>query len=641
MSAIFGILRFDGDEVTERSLRHLSDAMASRRPDGSDVVTLGSIGLGHSLVRVTHEDALEAQPLVDRDHGLTLVADCRLDNREALAAELHIDAAALTLMPDSQLILAAYLQWGEACAEHLLGDFAFALWDASERKLLLVRDHMGQRPLYYYRTDTLFVFASDRHAVARHPDVPPERLDDATIGRMLTMDRTRRDDGLATGRITGFGGGSQLLVRADGRAALHRYWQPQADPRHEGQDEAYYIDAYRRVLGEAVACRLRRLTAPPGLVFSGGYDSGGIAALAGSAPLPGGKLIAASSVMPAGYDGTIRHARPWVERCARVMPWLDVRYMTREGHDILTGLQARFVARSAPADPYHFVRSALFEELAAAGVRLAMDGHGGDYTINPRGYLSLASHLRQGEWHRFLSELRAHRRVTGNSWWRILRNDILGPLMPQSARRLWRRAWGNSIEAWRDRPIDPAFAQALIADGEIHFEGARVDGVSGMRDRMRAMLEWVASRLDLAGPADAAAHGLDLTRPFHDKRVVELGLAIPESFYVKLGRDRYLACQALKDLYPPEFQTRSRKNDDEIPDFLRMAKAIEPQLLEDIARMEQSESLSGMIDFTKLRALLAARDVDDHDSGWEQETQRALSGYLIARYVEWERRDNR
>lgn len=641
MSAIFGILRFDGDEVTERSLRQLSDAMASRRADGSDAVTLGSIGLGHLLVRVTREDALEAQPRFDRDHGLALVADCRLDNREVLADELGIEAAALNLMPDSQLILAAYLQWGEACAEHLLGDFAFALWDARGRKLLLVRDHMGQRPLYYCRTDTLLVFASDRHAVARHRDVPSERLDDATIGRMLTMDRTRRDDSLAIDRITGFGGGSQLLVQGDGRTVLHRYWRPQADPRHEGQDEAYYIDAYRQVLGEAVACRLRRLTAPPGLVFSGGYDSGGIAALAGSVQLPGGKLIAASSVMPADYDGTIRHARPWVERCARVMPWLDVRYVTREGQDSLTGLQARFVARSAPADPYHFVRSALFEVLAGAGVRLAMDGHGGDYTINPRGHLALPTHIRKGEWRRFMSELLAHRRVTGRSWWRILRNDIFAPLMPRRARQLWRRAWRNSVEPWRDRPIDPEFAQTLFAEGQIDPWEARLEGVNSMREQMRVMLDRVASRFDAAGPADAAAHGLELTRPFHDKRVVELGLAIPESLYVKQGRNRYLACAALKDLYPREFQTRSRKNDDEIPDFLRMAKAIEPQLLADIARMEQSESLSRMIDFDKLRALLSAREMDDHESGWEQETQRALSAYLVARYVEWERRDNR
>ena len=123
--------------------------------------------------------------------------------------------------------------------------------------------------------------------------------------------------------------------------------------------------------------------------------------------------------------------------------------------------------------------------------------------------------------------------------------------------------------------------------------------------------------------------------------MVELGLAIPQDLYVKNGRNRYLACVALKDIYPREFQTRWRKNDDEIPDFQRMAKSIEPQLLAEIARMEKSEKLSRYVDFAKIRRLLAARGPDDHNSGWEQETQLALHGFVVARYIEWFRRGNR
>jgi asparagine synthase (glutamine-hydrolysing) len=133
---------------------------------------------------------------------------------------------------------------------------------------------------------------------------------------------------------------------------------------------------------------------------------------------------------------------------------------------------------------------------------------------------------------------------------------------------------------------------------------------------------------------------LESTRPFHDKCVVELALAIPQDLYVKNGHNRYLACAALKDIYPPEFQNCWRKNDDEIPDFQHMAKSIEPQLLAEIARREKFENLSRMIDFAKIRLLLAARGPDDHNSGWEQEMQLALSGFLIARYVEWFRGDN-
>lgn len=97
----------------------------------------------------------------------------------------------------------------------------------------------------------------------------------------------------------------------------------------------------------------------------------------------------------------------------------------------------------------------------------------------------------------------------------------------------------------------------------------------------------------------------------------------------------------MADIFPPEFQTRWRRNDDEIPDFQRMTKSIEPQLLAEIARMERSEMLCRYFDFENIRKLMAARGPDDHNSGWEPETQSALQGFVSARYVEWFSRQNR
>jgi asparagine synthase (glutamine-hydrolysing) len=90
VSGIFGILRFDGSATAERDLARMARAMAHRGPDGHDFAIQGAAGLGHSLMRVTREDSFEAQPLLDRECGLILVADCRLDNREQLAAALDL-----------------------------------------------------------------------------------------------------------------------------------------------------------------------------------------------------------------------------------------------------------------------------------------------------------------------------------------------------------------------------------------------------------------------------------------------------------------------------------------------------------------------------------------------------------------------
>jgi asparagine synthase (glutamine-hydrolysing) len=641
MSGICGIVRFDNRPVVERDLERQMTALAHRGPDGRKFIIEGTVALGHCLTRVNREDAFEAQPLHDRDAGLTLVADCRIDNREELAGIFGIGAAELSEMPDSAFILRAYKKWGEDCAEHLLGDFAFAVWDARAGKLLLARDHMGQRYVHFHHGKDFFVFATELKALWAYPDVP-RVLSDVQIGRMLIHDRSPREGETPLDGIHGVPGATVMTVGADGSSAKRRYWEPHADPLHENRDEAYYVDAYRRVLGEAVACRLRRTMRAPGIVFSGGYDSAAIAGLAGPV-LAGRKLIAAASVMPADYHGSIRHARRWVEMCARDMPHLEVHHVTREGKSVLSGLEQAFLQSEMPAGSYHFVQSELHETLARAGAQVIMDGHGGDYTLHPRGQAALARFLATFQLRRFVSELRGHLRMTGQSLWTTLKVDVAALLLPASLMARWHRVRHGAAPVWRDQPINPVFAEKLIAQGAIDRNNLRVAARPklDMRTQMAAVLRRVTTGSAPGMAASAARHGLELTRPFHDKRVVELALAIPQDLYVKNGRNRYLACVALKDIYPREYQTRWRRNDDEIPDFQRMAKSIEPQLLAEIARMEQSENLSRMIDFAKIRTLLAARGPDDHNSGWEQETQLALGGFMVARYVEWFRRDNR
>ena len=639
MSAIFGMLRFDGGEVTRGELTRLQNALKHRALDGATHEALGAIGLGTCLARVNREDVFEVQPLHDSAAQVTLVADARLDNRDALAGALGIAAADLATTPDSALILAAYAKWGDACADRLLGDFTAAIWDGRARRLMLLRDHTGQRALYYHLGPDLLVFASEISALWSIADVPRE-LPDAMVGRMLMHAMDPRPGQTPYTGISSLPGGHRLTVAHTGTVDLHRYWTPATDPAHVGRDEAYYVKAYRDVLGEAVACRIRRLAGPPGLQLSGGYDSSAIAGLAGPVLAETGqRMVAATSVMPADDKGTIRHAGHWVDLCERDMPWLRITRVTRDGIDALTGLDVR-LATGAGGGAYGFIHDALFAALAAGGVRLMMDGHGGDYTLNPRGQAAMARFLKTGQLGRFLHEVRAHRRMTGASWRTTIARDILAHVAPCVLPGYWRKRRAKRLP-WADQPIHRAFAERLVVDGVV--DPTRLRTATRDQTEMRGNLTQVLDRVVTGGGGGdlAARHGLTLTRPFHDKRVFELALAIPEDMYLRDGRNRYLACRALADVYPIEFQARSRMNDDEIPDFQAMVTRIKPRLLEDIARLEQSESLSAMIDFAKIRRLLDVRGPDDHNSGWEEETQVALGGYMAARWVEAFRRDNR
>ncbi|HEY1751706.1 MAG TPA: asparagine synthase-related protein [Caulobacteraceae bacterium] len=631
MGAIFGILNFDGAPASLGDLDRMSRVLTHRGAEAT-AWSDGPVALGYRATQITVEDRHDRQPVHAPEADVTLVADVRLDNRADLAAALAIDAPTLRGLPDSALVLRAYLKWGERCAEQLLGDFAFAVWDGRARRLLLARDHMGQRVPFYHLGERSLAFASEIKGLWALPDVPVD-IDEATIASRLTRFEARRPGATLFAGVALLTGGAQISVGARGDVRPRTYWTPAAAPAHENRDEAYYAEAYRSVLAEAVACRLRRTVAPAALLLSGGFDSSAIAGLAGPVvTAQDRKLVAVCSAMGPDYAGTIRHARRWAELCARDMPHLDLRYVTREGLSVIGGLEGAF-HRNDGTGSYHYVMDSLYAAAAEAGAGVILDGYGGDQTLNPRGDTALAHALARGEVARFAAEFRAHLRVSGDGIWDAVRLS-LAPLAPAAARRAWRRVRGAG-GASRYPVIAPGFLEELVATGRLEPAGGRAPV-----DPRARMLRGLERRRAAAGAIAAAAHGLEPAEPFFDKRVVELALAIPPHLHVVRGRNRHLARRALADVYPPEFQARGRANDDLAPDFQRMAASIQPEVLAELARMEASGRLARYVDLAEVRRLLTARGPDDHNSGWEVETQLALDAFVTARLIEWIRRSN-
>jgi asparagine synthase (glutamine-hydrolysing) len=635
MSGICGIYCFDGAPVAPRDVDRQMTALAHLGPDRTQTWLAGPVGLGHLMMRITREDAIDPQPL--RDGALALVADLRLDNREELAAALSIADVTLAAVPDSALLLSAYKEWGADCVEHLIGDFAFAVWDSVARTLTLARDHMGQRHIFYHQGEGFFAFAAEIKGLWALPQVPRVLPEEKMVRQLL---RDEPDDIGATHYegIRAIPGGTVLTVGADGAVATRRYWEPHADPVHEGRDEAYYIATYRRVLAEAVQCRLSRATTPAGLFMGGGFDSSAICALAGPVvSAQSRKFIAVSSVMPEDYRGSIHHARRWCEMCARHMPHLDMRYVTREGLDIFSFMEQGFLTGDNRHSPNRYVTHAMFAEIAGVGARIVMDGHGGDYTVNPRGQNALARMLWKGELRRFVSEFKATRRHQRLSVKQTFVRHVLLQLVPAA----WMRIWSNRRNGLALFGPTMPLSQEMIRRRDRNAR-PRHRWRSGDSQRV-GMLRALRGRQNFPAQGDsvpAAQHGLEFTQPFHDKRVVELGLAIPEALYVKNGKTRYLARAALKDLYPPEYQDRPPGNDDMGPDFLMMAKRIEPRVLVEIDRMEKAGKMSKYFDFPRMRAMLTRRTIEQHNSGNEYDTRQAQVAFLAARYIEWFRGDN-
>jgi asparagine synthase (glutamine-hydrolysing) len=613
--------------------------MQWRGPDRQRVWCDGPVGLAHALMRVTEEDTFDRQPLVDSDAGVALVADLRLDNRETLAQRLGIDSAALPGLPDSALLMAAYRKWGEDCAEHLVGDFAFTIWDARLRKLVLGRDHMGARYIHFHRGADFFVFATEKKGLWALADVP-RRLNEVQLGKFLALDFAETAAATLYEEISGLFPSTVLTLSENGVMRSRRYWEPRADPSHVGRNEAYYIESYRRVLAEAVACRLRRNVRSSALMLSGGFDSAAIAALAEPVMAKQKrKLIALSSVMPSGYRGPIPHARKWVEACERHMPHLDVHYLTLENIGLLDDLEESFLRTDNSGSANRVATIGLFSAAAKSGARVVMDGHGGDYTLNPRARGWLGKQLRRGRLRTVLRELIAYRRNRDMPFSSVLRRELIWPLLPASARRLWQRLRGSSPQK-APQILNPEFLQAVLGENG-QPRSATATAPSDTEALMSFLLAIMQDGVQSASHGAASMYGLEFTQPFHDKRVVELALAIPQFLFVRNGRSRYLARKALADLYPPEILARTDGNDSRTPGFLATVERAKPELFAEVGRMEKKEKLRRYFDFTRVQEMLAEPVNARLPAQSEMHMRHAIRAIIMARFIEWNDRDNR
>lgn len=640
MSMIYGVIRFDGARVGVRDVERMGRTMAHRAPDGQRAVSEGVCGLGQGLMRITEEDFFEAQPLRDPARGLTLVADARIDNRQALAEPLGIDAAALRDMPDSALMLAAYRQWGEDFPKHLIGDFAYAVWDAPRGTLLIGRDHMGQRPLLYHHGDGLFVFATEAKALWAIEGVP-RAINEDQLGRRL-MKAVDRDVGETDYRgIHIVRGGTAMAIGSDGKVENRNYWEPHAAPEHVGRDDAYYLSTYKAIVEEAIACRVRRLTRPPGLCFSGGFDSATIAVVAGPiVAARGQKVMAATNVRDEG-DGGDRNARAiaagYLDR-----PYLDLVLQSREGETLVDDLEESWIY-TENASSMNYAQRALFRSAAQRGARLMMDGHGGDYTVNRREPAMLGRLLRAGHLAAFFQEFRALRRRSGGDIASVIARDVMPALTPLR----WLR-WRRERQTWRGQPANDrdgrlasaSFAAKLVANGIVNPQGLREFGMRP--DRWEALQARTLRRMQAIGPAYesiAAWQGLLLTRPFHDKRIVEFALALPLRLLFRDGTSRYLARQAFGDVLAAGTLARMRGNDSPNPDLFEMAIEAAPSVIADAQALVDNREVARLFDLK--RAIRIIKAGPGEGLGQRMRYIAAIEAVIAARFAAWFDQSNR
>ena len=263
-----------GAPVSPALVRGMCDLLAHRGPDGEGVWTDGHVGFGHRRLAVIDLSPAGRQPMTTRRRDLTVTFNGEIYNFLALRRELETAGHAFDSKSDTEVILAAYREWGIDCLRHFRGMFAFALWDAPAKRLFVARDRLGKKPLHYLLDREGIAFASEPKAFTADPSFAAEP-DPEALSAYLSYQ-------YIPSPMSAFKGVRKLppahyMVVEDGRITLERYWKLSYAPKRALSAGAA-AEELIEMLTEAVRVRLIS-DVPLGAFLSGGVDSGAVVAL--------------------------------------------------------------------------------------------------------------------------------------------------------------------------------------------------------------------------------------------------------------------------------------------------------------------------------------------------------------------------
>lgn len=571
MSGIVGFYYIDGRPAKLRSLTQMVDVLAHRGPDGSHIWSEGSLGLGHRMLFTTPESRQEKFPMVSSSENFVLTADARIDNRQDLIHRLGLSPRQTSAYTDGQLILKAYEKWGENTPEFLVGDFSFAIWDRQQQKLFCVRDPLGVRPFYFFKSHRFFAFASEIKGLLSLEEIPCQP-NQTQISKYLSGYFLPRGEGESYYQdIWELSPGESLTVDHAGHIQRRTYWKPDLSYELKLSSDEEYVEAFRETFTQAVSRRMRSAF-PVGSTLSGGLDSTSIACTAqrlldeqGSTD----RLKTFSAVFPvvAEIDGRIDE-RSYMQAAKEKSRFDAYDFLADQEGPFEDITKMAFHGEEPIPAPNFYMDWGLFKQAQQQGVRVLMTGIDGDTTVT-YGYQYLEELASRFRFLKLYQEAKALSQVeplgTPKSiMWRFglqsnlpesyvkaiqkIRNRPVADFNWQVDHTLLKNNFANETGV-RDLVMS-SFGQAMVgrpsklSSREVHLLGLQQGSVS-------LALTW----LDKTG----GAFGLEARHPFCDRDLVELCIALPSHQKLKQGWTRSILRRAMQDTLPEKVQWRVGK----------------------------------------------------------------------------------
>jgi asparagine synthase (glutamine-hydrolysing) len=563
---------------------------ASRTLEPSNTVSLLSSGaIQTDRPRLTRADL---------PHSIFSVGDIRIDNRSEIAAHFALSPVQADSMHDLDLFTAAWEKWGFRALDHLVGGFAVAMWDEGQRTLILIRDHVGERPIYFIHHGDLLAFASLPTALRVVPGVDTSLDETYMMEHLALLTGARSASFFRNIRRLPPG---HFLVFKNGELKLCRYWHPlDAPPTRLSRDEEY-AEALVEIFDRAVQARLRT-TGGVGSHLSGGMDSGAVTATA-ALHLGTQQLTAFTAVPQQRFGNEAPFGRfgdegPAAARLAAMYPNIQHKLIDASHGDMLVEVESMGKRLGEPVyNPLNLMWSkAITSEARLLGLTVLLSGSCGNVTLSNGGLIGLSESLRKGNWLQ-LMKLVYQLRNRGYTGYRLAASFVLTPIAPA-----WLRRQLNADMKNFKMDFSP-LRRELISRHDLH---ARTN--AEMFSNLQSVDAYRARTFEYY---DAGTHNavsslysqVDLRDPTQDKRMFEFCFSIPVEQYLAGGQTRSLVRRAMRGRLP-EATLQCRDRGLQSADWFLVMGARLQQMKAELALIRTSPMANRLLDLDRLGNLL-------------------------------------
>lgn len=565
MSAIVGVCHLNNEPIHPELGMQLLQELQHFPADHVNAWRNEHIFLGCHSQWITPESVNEILPYFDHSSGLAITADAIIDNRPELFEKLQVGLADRKKMTDSALILLSYQKWGKDAPKHLIGDFAFVIWDEQNCTLFGARDFSGSRTLYFAQTKELFAFSTTIQPLFRIPGIN-KQLNEQWISEFLAIPITTDAVDLYTTVYKNVGQipPSHTITVSDGELRFSRYSTLVGENKLKLKSNEEYEEAFRDVFQTAVSSRLRTYR-QVGAKLSGGLDSGSVVSFAARELRNQNKQLHTFSYVPLEdfQDWTprsrIANERQNIQSTVKHVGNINDQYLNFPEMNPLTEIDEWLEIMETPYKFYEnsFWIKGIYQQAHAQNLGVLLTGSRGNWTISWGPALDYqASLIRSFKWIQFAKENHLYSKELG-----IKKSRILPTIGKKAFPKISKLLLTNNEPELPDL-INPEFAKKTnvyerLQQHGYDFWGNPFQDVYEVRKKQFEML-YYWNITGTVGCKQSLRYSMWERDATNDLRVIRFCLSVPEKQFVQNGFDRSLVRRSTKNYLPENIRLNQK-----------------------------------------------------------------------------------